>query len=73
MSMKIINGQPEYTGMLDVWAKIIRHEGFFSLWKGVTPTFARIMPNNLMIFLLLEAFTKAYKKVVLGDTSGTGF
>ncbi|KAL0274530.1 UNVERIFIED_CONTAM: hypothetical protein PYX00_002632 [Menopon gallinae] len=73
MSMKTVGGKAEYSGMVDVWIKIIKLEGIHSLWKGVTPTFARILPNNLMIFLILETLTKAYKKVVLGDKSGRGF
>lgn len=73
MSMKTVGGKAEYSGMIDVWLKIIKLEGIHALWKGVTPTFARILPNNLMIFLILEVLTKAYKKVVLGDKSGRGF
>lgn len=71
--MKKIDGKPEYKNAFDVWIKIIQHEGFFSLWKGVTPTFGRILPNNFVIFLVLEALTKAYKSMVLGDNTGTGF
>ena len=73
MSMKMIDGKPEYSNMVDVWVKIIKQEGFFSLWKGITPTFARTLPNNFAIFIFLEIFTKAYKTIVLGDKSNTGF
>ena len=27
-------GKPEYKGAMDVIVKVIRNEGFFSLWKG---------------------------------------
>merc|ERR1711970_1679117 len=32
-NQKIVNGIPEYKGVVDVFGKIIKHEGFFSLWK----------------------------------------
>lgn len=41
--MKIIDGKPEYRGALDVIMKVARHEGFFSLWKGFTPYYFRLV------------------------------
>lgn len=73
MLMKKVDGKPEYSNTLDVSWKIIKHEGFFALWKGLTPTFGRILPNNFMMFLILEALTKSYKTAILGDKSGRGF
>merc|ERR1719219_2772793 len=32
-SMKYIDGKPEYKGALDVLSKVVKKEGFFSLWK----------------------------------------
>ncbi|KAK6626540.1 hypothetical protein RUM44_009013 [Polyplax serrata] len=73
MSMKYVDGKPEYKGMFDVCSKMVTTEGITSLWKGVTANFARILPNNFMMFITLELLTKAYKKIVLGDLSGRGF
>ena len=42
-NMKIIDGKPEYRGALDVIMKVARHEGFFSLWKGFTPYYFRLV------------------------------
>jgi solute carrier family 25 oxoglutarate transporter 11 len=39
--MKIVDGKPEYRGAVDVIVKVIKHEGFFSLWKGFTPYYLR--------------------------------
>lgn len=71
--MKYVDGKPEYKGMFDVCSKMVTTEGITSLWKGVTANFARILPNNFMMFITLELLTKAYKKIVLGDLSGRGF
>ncbi|XP_076472366.1 mitochondrial 2-oxoglutarate/malate carrier protein-like isoform X3 [Babylonia areolata] len=32
-NMKMIDGKPEYSGAVDVLTKVVRKEGFFSLWK----------------------------------------
>ena len=41
-NMRIINGKPEYTGMVDVISRVVKNEGVFSLWKGFTPYYMRI-------------------------------
>ncbi|KFM66481.1 Mitochondrial 2-oxoglutarate/malate carrier protein, partial [Stegodyphus mimosarum] len=41
-NMKMIDGVPEYRGAADVLIKVIKNEGFFSLWKGFTPYYARL-------------------------------
>jgi solute carrier family 25 oxoglutarate transporter 11 len=40
--MKIIDGKPEYRGAVDVIVKVVKNEGFFSLWKGFTPYYFRL-------------------------------
>ena len=47
--MKIIDGKPEYRGAVDVIVKVARHEGFFSLWKGFTPYYFRLVDNYFAI------------------------
>lgn len=70
--MKITNGIPEYSGALDVLGKVIKNEGFFALWKGFTPYYARLGPHTVLTFIFLEQMNKSYNRYVLGDTSGKG-
>ncbi|KAK8762169.1 hypothetical protein V5799_026560 [Amblyomma americanum] len=70
-NMKTIDGKPEYRGAIDVLTKVVRNEGFFSLWKGFTPYYARLGPHTVLTFIFLEQMNKFYYRVVLGDTSGT--
>eukprot|EP00116_Pleurobrachia_bachei_P002601 sb/3462863/ len=62
-NMKVVNGVPEYKGAVDVFLKIVRNEGFFSLWKGFTPYYARIGPHTVLMFIFLEQLNKTYVKV----------
>ncbi|KAI0566615.1 2-oxoglutarate/malate carrier protein [Gracilaria domingensis] len=59
-NMRVVNGVPEYTGMLDALTKTARREGFFSLWKGMTPYFLRLGPHTILTFICLEQFKAAY-------------
>eukprot|EP01087_Luapelamoeba_hula_P001213 TRINITY_DN1095_c0_g1_i1.p1 TRINITY_DN1095_c0_g1~~TRINITY_DN1095_c0_g1_i1.p1 ORF type:complete len:312 (-),score=49.21 TRINITY_DN1095_c0_g1_i1:103-1038(-) len=61
-TMKVINGVPEYRGPIDVLAKVVRTEGFFSLWKGFTPYLFRLGPHTTITFLLLEQMNAFYKR-----------
>ncbi|KAI0224844.1 Mitochondrial 2-oxoglutarate/malate carrier protein [Lamellibrachia satsuma] len=67
-NMKIIDGKPEYTGAMDVLRRVVRGEGFFSLWKGFTPYYARIGPHTVLTFIFLEQMNKFYSQVVLKET-----
>ncbi|CAH8833700.1 unnamed protein product [Trichobilharzia szidati] len=69
-NMKIIDGKPEYKNMGDVILRVIRNEGFLSLWKGFTPYFLRIGPHTVLTFIFLEQLNNAYIRNVLGDKSG---
>ena len=53
----------------DVLTKVIRKEGFFSLWKGFTPYYARLGPHTVLTFIFLEQMNAAYYKYVLKDES----
>lgn len=61
-NMRIINGVPEYSGMLDAMAKTVRSEGFFSLWKGFTPYFLRLGPHTILTFICLEQMKAMYQR-----------
>jgi solute carrier family 25 (mitochondrial oxoglutarate transporter), member 11 len=67
--MKIVNGVPEYKGAGDVLVKVVRNEGFFALWKGFTPYYARLGPHTVLTFIILEQMNTSYKQMVLGDYS----
>jgi len=73
-NMKMIDGKPEYKGAADVILKVIRKEGFFSLWKGFTPYYFRLGPHTVLTFIFLEQMNRGYKTLVLGqkDASGGG-
>ncbi|XP_070298232.1 mitochondrial 2-oxoglutarate/malate carrier protein-like [Salvelinus sp. IW2-2015] len=60
-NMRMIDGKPEFKNGLDVLTRVIRNEGFFSLWKGFTPYYARLGPHTVLTFILLEQMNKAYK------------
>ncbi|GAB0090112.1 mitochondrial 2-oxoglutarate/malate carrier protein [Sergentomyia squamirostris] len=64
-NMKVIDGKPEYKGTFDVLLKVIRREGFFALWKGFTPYYARLGPHTVLTFVILEQMNLAYKSMVL--------
>ncbi|KAE8620474.1 hypothetical protein XENTR_v10010267 [Xenopus tropicalis] len=64
-NMRMIDGKPEYKNGLDVLVKVVRYEGFFSLWKGFTPYYARLGPHTVLTFIFLEQMNKYYKKFFL--------
>lgn len=71
-SMKYIDGKPEYKGAFDVLSKVVKKEGFFSLWKGFTPYYFRLGPHTVLTFIFLEQANMAYKTHVLGIKGGSG-
>ncbi|XP_037951523.1 mitochondrial 2-oxoglutarate/malate carrier protein-like [Teleopsis dalmanni] len=71
-SMKIVDGKAEYSGSLDVLLKVVRKEGVFAPWKGITPYFLRLGQHTIYTLLFLEQFTRMYYKYVLGDDKRTG-
>ncbi|XP_028899463.2 mitochondrial 2-oxoglutarate/malate carrier protein-like [Zeugodacus cucurbitae] len=66
-NMKMIDGKPEYRGILDVLLKISRKEGVLALWRGYTPYVLRVVPTTILIFIILEQLNTAYFKYVLGE------
>ncbi|XP_036283303.1 mitochondrial 2-oxoglutarate/malate carrier protein-like [Pipistrellus kuhlii] len=64
-NMRMIDGKPEHRNGLDVLAKVVRYEGFLSLWKGCTPYYARLGPHTVLTFIFLEQMNKAYKRLSL--------
>ncbi|CAB3404887.1 unnamed protein product [Caenorhabditis bovis] len=72
-SMKVIDGKPEYKNAFDVWAKIIKNEGVFALWKGFTPYYMRLGPHTVLTFIFLEQMNDAYYKFVLHTENTSSF
>lgn len=71
-NMKTVDGKPEFKGAADVLLKVVRNEGFFSLWKGFTPYYARLGPHTVLTFIFLEQMNAFYSVHVLGqDASKT--
>ncbi|KAK3509426.1 hypothetical protein QTP70_034185 [Hemibagrus guttatus] len=67
-NMKMIDGKPEYKNGLDVLVKVVRKEGFFSLWKGFTPYYARLGPHtSKMADLLGSILSSMEKPPTVGD------
>lgn len=61
-NMKVINGVPEYTGMLDALRKTAAQDGILSLWRGFTPYFLRLGPHTILTFICLEQLKAAYHR-----------
>jgi len=50
------------TNPVKIFMDVIKQEGFFSLWKGFTPYYARLGPHTVLTFIFLEQFNNLYKK-----------
>ncbi|KAL3050807.1 hypothetical protein OYC64_001135 [Pagothenia borchgrevinki] len=64
-NMRMIDGKPEYKNGMEVLVQVVRNEGFFSLWKGFTPYYARLGPHTVLTFIFLEQMNRLYKTQVL--------
>uniref|UniRef100_A0A3Q1CML0 Mitochondrial 2-oxoglutarate/malate carrier protein n=1 Tax=Amphiprion ocellaris TaxID=80972 RepID=A0A3Q1CML0_AMPOC len=64
-NMRMIDGKPEYKNSLEVLVRVVGSEGFFSLWKGFTPYYARLGPHTVLTFIFLEQMNRLYKTYVL--------
>lgn len=49
----------------EVLVRVVGREGFFSLWKGFTPYYARLGPHTVLTFIFLEQMNRLYKTHVL--------
>lgn len=63
-NMKVVDNKPQYTGTIDVIVKVVKHEGFFNLWKGFLPYYARLGPHTVLTFLILEQLNMFYKNKI---------
>lgn len=67
-NMRVVNGVPEYSSSLNVFQRIFQNEGFRSLWKGFTPYFLKIVSNTVLMFIIFEQLSTAYKIFILLHT-----
>lgn len=44
----------EYSGMVDTYRKIVRHEGFRALYKGLVPNSLKVVPSISIAFVTYE-------------------
>ena len=58
-----------YKNSFDVFTKVVRKEGFFSLWKGFLPYYARIGPHTVLTFIFLEQMRIWYRYFKYGDSA----
>ncbi len=59
-NMKVVNGKPEFSGMMDALRQTAAKDGVLSLWRGFTPYFLRLTPHTILTFICLEQFKAAY-------------
>lgn len=71
-TMKSKDGKQLYTGLVDVWVRTVRSEGFFALWKGFVPYYVGIAPATVLLFVFVERLTILYKKYILHSSDSTG-
>ncbi|PVU92823.1 hypothetical protein BB559_003586 [Furculomyces boomerangus] len=58
---RIMNSKSkEYKSLIDTFATITKTEGVSALFKGWTPSFLRLGPHTIILFLFLEQFKAAY-------------
>lgn len=65
-NMRVVDGKPEYRNAFDVWARVVKNEGFFALWKGFTPYYFRLGPHTVLTFIFLEQMNAFYFRKILG-------
>ncbi len=54
-----------YTGIVDVFRKMYRHEGVFSFWKGILPPIMVETPKRAWKFFTFEQFKTAFRSAAL--------
>lgn len=59
-NMRIVDGKPEFSGILDIVGRVVRNEGFFALWKGFLPYYMRLGPHTVLTFIILEQMNAFY-------------
>lgn len=66
-NMRVIDGRPEFTGVIDVLRRVFANEGFFALWKGFLPYYFRLGPHTVLTFIYLEQLNNLYKRFMFKE------
>lgn len=53
-----------YKNVVDAFSRIVNEEGFFSLWKGCTPTVVRAMALNLGMLVSYDESKERLEKIL---------
>ena len=64
-SFNMETGQAEYKGAVDVIAKIIKNEGFFSLWKGDFKSLSISISSNCALSDVISFFSARFHPLLL--------
>uniref|UniRef100_A0A914HLP3 Mitochondrial 2-oxoglutarate/malate carrier protein n=1 Tax=Globodera rostochiensis TaxID=31243 RepID=A0A914HLP3_GLORO len=62
-NMRIVDGRPEFSGVLDVVRRVLANEGIFALWKGFLPYYMRLGPHTVLTFIILEQMNAFYRRM----------
>ncbi|KAF9803941.1 hypothetical protein SFRURICE_000479 [Spodoptera frugiperda] len=60
---RVQNAEKKGTGQIQVLRSVIQNEGVLALWSGMWPTYAKIGPLTVLIFVFLEQLNKLYLQV----------
>lgn len=52
-----------YSGVLDCFAKTVKTEGVFAIYKGFLPHLARILPHTILTLSLAEQTNKLMRRL----------
>lgn len=64
---KVVNGKPEYSGMVDVARTLVKTEGVTALWKGFPFYYFRVAPATVLLFIFMEQLKNVYNKYSLNN------
>lgn len=62
-----------YSGTFDVLIKVTKQEGFFCLWRGFAPYYAKLGPHTVICFILLEQLNTLYKTRMIREGGNKAF
>lgn len=62
-----------YSGTFDVLIKVTKQEGFFSLWRGFAPYYAKLGPHTVICFIILEQLNTLYKTRMIQQGGNKAF
>ncbi|CAG9466106.1 unnamed protein product [Pedinophyceae sp. YPF-701] len=51
---QLVKGQAAYSGMMDCFISMVRHEGWASLFQGLWPNYVKVVPSIAIAFVTYE-------------------